>query len=379
MFLSAIVVAVLCVAGADLEPSYLARTASLLERVNADVPAMVAAAQPAADRLVRGGRLWAAGDPAFISELTGRAGGLMMIAGLGDAAPAPGDVVLYGPAPGAITPESIATSGAYVVAFADVPIAGASKTFDSYAEESHVSPTLAAIAPAWAFCGALVGACLERGKMPVTFETIGLPGGYPRIQQYQAQGIHFLDRVPAEGERFRDLGTQFCAKTIAILRRVESEERKKLERAGAWARETRSSGKTVYMYSMGHFVPAEIARSEMGKAFKTAEWYSGFTAMKKPEDPLNTGDLVFHIGYQHPPADLLARAKAAGARVLYVDLYEHRDYRNDPNVIWVDPMWPWDDAVVEVPGYDIPLLPPSGIVNSAIAWEIWRLTQLNGS
>jgi len=53
----------------------------------------------------------------------------------------------------------------------------------------------------------------------------------------------------------------------------------------------------------------------------------------------------------------------------------HRDYAGDPEVIWVDPMWPWYDACVDLEGYDVPVLASSGIVNGAIAWEIYRLTK----
>jgi len=36
-------------------------------------------------------------------------------------------------------------------------------------------------------------------------------------------------------------------------------------------------------------------------------------------------------------------------------------------------MWGWSDACVPLEGYDVPLLAASGIVNGAIAWEIYRL------
>jgi len=80
-----------------------------------------------------------------------------------------------------------------------------------------------------------------------------------------------------------------------------------------------------------------------------------------------------HICYQHPTDALLRKARPAGARVVYVSLYADRDFTKDDGVIWIDPMWNWSDACVPLEGYDIPLLPASGIVNGAIAWEIHRL------
>jgi hypothetical protein len=69
---------------------------------------------------------------------------------------------------------------------------------------------------------------------------------------------------------------------------------------------------------------------------------------------------------------MLDRAAQAGARVVYVDVLADRDYVGNPEVIWIDPMWPWSDACVPVSGYDIPALASSGVVNGAIAWEIYR-------
>lgn len=146
-----------------------------------------------------------------------------------------------------------------------------------------------------------------------------------------------------------------------------------MNRAGEWAARALADNKTVYLYCMGHFVPDEVAKSEIASKFKAATWNSGFTVIAPPDDAYAMGDVAIHIGYQHPPNGLYERARPSGAKIVYVDLLEHRDWIHDPHVIWVDPMWPWDDAVVTLPNYDIPMLPPSGIVNSAIAWEIFRL------
>lgn len=355
--------------------SYLLRVANAVEQIGKECNTMEASAQEAATRLVTGGKLWAAGNPAFVSELSGRAGGLMLIQSLGDATPAAGDVVMFGAEQASPLGDAVVKSGAHIVAFADAKIPGATTTFSGHASENKISPTFATIIPAWAYTGVLIKSCTRLGKMPVTYETIGLPGGYPRIQQYQAKGIFWIDYTPdpADTSPVSDLGAHFANEVAAMLRRVEKEERAKLDGAGTWASHAIKDGKTVYMYCMGHFIPDEIGKSEIAAKFKVNTWNSGFTALTPPDDPLTTGDLAIHIGYQHPPHGLFERALPAGARVVYVDLHQHRDSKSDPNVIWIDPMWPWDDAVVRLEGYDIPMLPPSGIVNSAIAWEIYRL------
>lgn len=359
---------------ASAEESYLLRVANAVEQVGKECKSMEPSAQEAAKRIVSGGKLWAAGNPAFVSELCGRAGGLMLIQPLGDATPAAGDVVMFGAEKASPFSEAVTKSGAYIVAFSDANVAGASITFSGHATENKISSTLAAIIPAWCYSGVLIKSCARMGKMPVTYETIGLPGGYPRIQQYQAKGIFWIDYTPdpADTSPTSELGVEFAHSVFDCLRRVEKEDRAKLDQSGQWAAQALKDGKTVYMYCMGHFIPDEIGKSEIAATFNVNTWNSGFTSLTPPDDPIAAGDLAIHIGYQHPPHGLFERALPAGAKVVYVDLLQHRDTKSDPNVIWIDPMWPWDDAVVHLKGYDIPMLPPSGIVNTAIAWEIYQ-------
>ena len=375
--LSAVLIsAALCLAlSARASESCLLRVVNAVEQVGKECKAMEPSAQDAATRLVAGGKLWAAGNLQFVSELCGRAGGLMLIQPLGDATPGADDVVMYGAEQAAALGDATAESGAHIVAFGESDVLGATARFSGHAREHNISPTLSSIIPAWTYTGILIKSCARMGKMPVTYETIGLPGGYPRIQQYQAKGIFWIDYTPdpSDTSPASDLGAAFAHDVAATLRRVEKEERARLDQAGQWAAQSLKNGKTVYMYCMGHFIPDEIGKSEIAGKFKVNTWNSGFTSLTPPGDPIAAGDLAIHIGYQHPPHGLFERALPAGAKVVYVDLLQHRDSKSDPNVIWIDPMWPWDDAVVRLKGYDIPMLPPSGIVNSAIAWEIYRL------
>ena len=40
------------------------------------------------------------------------------------------------------------------------------------------------------------------------------------------------------------------------------------------------------------------------------------------------------------------------------------------NLLRLNPQWPLADACVEIPGYDVPALPESGVVNAALYWSI---------
>ncbi|GMV93773.1 MAG: hypothetical protein AMXMBFR82_35510 [Candidatus Hydrogenedentota bacterium] len=361
--------------GAEL--SYLERTANAVDACRQQIPAMQSPADSAAKRLAEGGALWAAGHSAWVSELSGRAGGMMLIKNLGDATPAAGDVVLFAQVEGVELPASVLESGAFIVGFGARRPNDSMPWFANPAADAEISPTLGNVIPGWIFTAELVSALTRLGKMPVMYETIGLPGGYPRIYKFQREGIFWHEPHDVKPIDASALGNQYADAVNGILRRANVENRRNFATAGTWAAEALSGGHQVFMYCMGHFVPDEVGKTVIGEDFTAGVWNSGFTNLQPPSGAYNKGDVLIHIGYQHPPRGLLDAGRAANARVLYVDILRDRDFVDDSGVIWIDPMWSWPDACVTVEGYDIPILPPSGIVNSAIAWEIHRITREN--
>jgi hypothetical protein len=260
-------------------------------------------------------------------------------------------------------------SQAQVVAFGTPSATG----FANHAEASRVSPTLANAIPAWVFTGELVAALTRLGKMPVMFETIGGYGGYARMDKYRRGEIAFHDDVTVPPVAAGVIGGRYLDALGARLKRVETEQRVNLDKTGAWGREARQRGRHLFLYSMGHLIPEEVSRTKLGTFFHGAVWNAGFR-QPYPQDVYAPGDVAVLIGYQHPADELLRLARPAGARVAYVSVRADRDFANDPEVAWIDPMWDWLDACVSLEGYDIPILPASSVLNGAIIWEIYRLT-----
>jgi len=227
--------------------------------------------------------------------------------------------------------------------------------------------------PAWVFTGELVAALTRIGKMPVIYETIGMYGGMARIEQYKNGAVAFHENMTVPPMAPGVPGAEYITRVGAMLLRVDADERAKLDKAGAWAREAKAAGKQLFMYSMGHLFPDEVAKTDIGKTFKSAAWNAGFRTPPAPNDAYQPGDLAVLIGYQPPAIELVKRTRAAGARAVYVTVMGHRDDLESNDAIWIDPMWDWQDACVPITNYDVPMLPASGIVNGAIAWEIYRL------
>jgi len=350
--------------------SYLTRVEQAMELVRADLPAMAPLVESAADQLAGGGKYWATGQPPLISEFSGRAGGFMMLRDGRDKEIAPADLVMHFEGLGYPAPKT----PALLIVFGD-GAAGPNRV-RNHASEAGISDSLANAVTGWLFTGELIAALTRRGKMPVIYESIGAYGGNARMQQYKNGEIAWHDdsrKVPPCDAGV--IGNQYADTIIAMLRRINSQERSRIEQAGAWIRQARQAQvKSLFMYSMGHLFPDEVEKTLIGSVFRSAVWNAGFR-VPHPEDTYAEGEVAVHIGYQHPPRDLLERATAVGAKVVYVSVMPDRNYTAHKDAIWIDPMWDWPDACVPLPGYDVPLLAASGVVNGAIAWELYRLSE----
>ncbi len=356
------------------EESHLLRAAMALEDCAEAVPDMTAATEAAAERMAGGGRCWIAGHPGLVSEFSGRAGGLMMVRRLDAEKVSEKDVSLYFRVE-AERPDGVFPPAGYVVGFGPGEAPGADVWFDTQAARHGISASLAGAIYGWVFTGELVAALTRRGKMPVVYESIGAYGGYARIQKYGNGGVAWHEDMEVPAIEPGVMAARYIEAVAAMLRRADREEAESLARAAAWARVARQDGKKCVMYSMGHLFPGEIEETGIGSQFESAVWNGGFPHSAKPAHTFGEDDCVIHIGYQHPPEVLLRRAISAGARAAYVSVRPHRDFLNMESSLWIDPMWDWPDGCVEIAGYDVPALPASGIVNAAIAWEIYRLAR----
>jgi hypothetical protein len=95
-----------------------------------------------------------------------------------------------------------------------------------------------------------------------------------------------------------------------------------------------------------------------------------FASMADEANPLpgQTG-FVLHLSYQQPPSQLIRRAAAGEFRLTYCSVVRGAGDAA-AGIIYIDPHWPLADGCVNVPGYAIPILPASGVVQACIYWSI---------
>ncbi len=173
--------------GEPLVDNYLCRLRNTITQTRSNLTLLTKSANHAADEFVSGANLWVAGQQAdFIAEASGRAGGLMSIVPLGQQTPTNHDIVLYA-VPGSLDPQVLKTVGPWQEKGATVV------TFSSaaglYGNHFPID-TVANVVNLWAWTGEFVAACTRLGKMPVLYQSYGLPGGPERGKRYQGKRFH---------------------------------------------------------------------------------------------------------------------------------------------------------------------------------------------
>ncbi len=316
-------------------------------------------AGPASTRFVAGGSLWVAGrQPDFIAEACGRAGGLMTIAPLGQQRPGTNDTILYA-VPGALNREDLGRidnwrrQGAFVVVFGS--------TAGLYRELFPID-TVANVMDLWTWTGEFVAACTRLGKMPVLYQSYGLPGGPERGKKYEGKKFH--DDLTVSPVPSGVLAHEYLSRIERMLARIHESQMPKLIQAGQWSRQAKSARILV----TGHMFPrhAQDPRTTaVNDVVAVPAWED-----KDLLDASRLPDFVLYLGYQFAPRKLLEQAKANGLKLVYTDVEPAQPPQPGPNILYIDPGWPLPDACVNVPGYDIPILPASGVIQAAIYWTI---------
>ena len=362
---------------------YLTRLNAAVDGIAKDLPSITRSAEAAAKRFVeekQGISVW--GDAGFVTEALGRAGGVMAVKAGSSKKDSPiCEVMLLAPKEDKLA-ESVSAaatnrkSGGLVIGFGRADLmeqarkAGVEFDFviDTHIEKGKVPLDPAAQNTAlWVWTGEFVSACTRLGAMPTMYQSIMVPGS--RERNAALKGVTVcpgkVEQIPPGrlgGEYIKELRDR-----LAFLAGVENG---KILEAAKRASAARLAGKTAYGYCHGHSVMNTLGRSDnpgMLVGMK-ADWY-------KPKDGivLKSGDFVLMVGYdwlcQGPVwGDFAAKAREAGAGVAW----SFTDYKKEdvaavaPDEIWINQHWALGDAEVAVSGYDVRILPISGVIAEAV-------------
>jgi hypothetical protein len=345
------------------------------------LPAITSVAERAADRLVASGRIFMTGPAqGLVSEALGRAGGMMTLQGLGDPSGLrQGDVVLYASVkPVTDADETSITAacgrGALVVGVTRRPFPGPPGLVDVLGrakpaarpepEEYHVSASPAFAAVTWTFTGELVSAVARRGKMLPMYQSIVVPEG--KARNASRLGLDWEpNAVPPVKAGL--LGRTYLARLAACLRRMKATQMPRFAEAGKLAWDALEAGHTVWQMPVGHMPPYEpgLTEDHVTKTLPQDMTPEKLAGLVKP------GDVILYEGYYEPFGPWVETAHELGAKIVTVVSGTPDKPASAMGAdVCIDGCWPYGDALVDVPGYDVRILPPSGVIQSLAYWML---------
>jgi hypothetical protein len=356
---------------------------------------MAQVAEKVAEQLLDGGRLFiASARPDFASEGFVRSGGLMLLeecgadgSGLGE-----GDAVLLGwsdtdPEAERALLSRLVGSGAFIVAIGPVPTTEATQeqvaVLDAFLESAPSQPadllrafdgaayplvSLENLVLLWTFTGELVAALTRRGHMPTLYQSVLVPGARQRNERRGQHRFESEHEVPplAPGE----LGGTYLDRLGDGLRTLASREAEAIEQV-AWAGTAAlRQGRRIHAFLISHFpVHQWGAPGDPALMRKLSQVHGETPSIAELEAEFGAGDLFFFLGYYNRPREAYALARRRQATIADVITGPPTDDGPAPDLI-IRPGWPYGDALVPVPNYDIAILPASGIVQTAIYWAV---------
>jgi hypothetical protein len=412
---SVILVAVVGLASAaaatpSADAAYFAWVRQCVGGIAQELPGITASAQVAAGHFVRDNwDLGAWGEGSFADEFTGRAGGLMPIVAPSTTGGAHPVIVLYCPHEAHLADDWAAirafhAHGDLVIAFTRPELvaeaARAGLKFD-FVVDNHAAPhgglfpvglsrrtpewvvptdPVANMIGLWTWVGEFVGACTRLGKMPPMWQSFMVPGAHGRDTPFIGMRFHAGTPTPiAPGW----VGRQYLSSLRWSLDTLDRLEADHIATAGEEAHAAHVAGHAAYAALTGHsFVELLGCPHDPGYLTKLVKDWS----VQREDITVQRGDFVLCVGYDSPFVgtdfgNLEERARATGATVVTscTDYHPELIAALPPGEMFIDQRWDLGDALVQLPGYDIKVLPPSGVIGQTILWMVeakyWQLEQ----
>ena len=228
----------------------------------------------------------------------------------------------------------------------------------------------------WTFTGELVAAMTRGGHMPVMFQSVLMQGAQDRNKSFGTRRFHTTHDVPPipPGQ----LGGAYLDGITTCFRSLRNEA-PAVTRAAAAAVEVLNNNRQIHAFLISHF-PVHQAGAPGDPGYMTAlETFTGETPdAAELERKLGPGDLFFFLGYYRRPTTAYEVARRRECTIVEVitGADESIPDGHDPDYK-IDPGWHYSDSLVDVPGYDVRILPASGILQAAVYWSvIGQITEL---
>lgn len=395
---------------ADAYRQWLLATMDLVET---NLPSITQAAQLAADQFIAGRDLGVRGGAYLSEELGARAGGLCAYRAKKGV---PGDLIFYAfgvatqkdPIVGDLLnkeladAEALAAAGSTVIGLASYKqLAAAGQLerarnackilLDNFAPagdglfpDAEGRPniptfTTANVIVAWVWTAEFFSACTRAGYTPAMYQSILNDPERTRYAKYL--NVRFHDDLKVAPIPAGQLGVTYLAELRDLFTAVRETQWQALADTARRAAQTLRDGGKVYVFSIGHYSPTHTG----GQLLTDSAGFERLIlprATSKVEYPIpGAADFGLAIGYSVPPgdawwngADTLLR-KAGGGVSWIISGHRMQPDSLRANEQIIDMCWPDGDAAIKIPGYDVNICPPSGVMGEALMWmvtaEVW--------
>jgi len=219
----------------------------------------------------------------------------------------------------------------------------------------------------WTFTGELVAALTRSDQMPAMYQSVLVLGARQRNADVGTRRFHKTHSVSPLSAGM--IGSTYLDKIKDCLGAGRDGEIAQVARACA---QVWKNGNGIQAFLVSHF-PIHQAGAPGDPGFmKPLEVFKGeIPDETELEDKLHPGDLFFFLGYYRRPARAYEIVRARKCQIVEIITGTDDSVLEGPEPDYViHPGWHYTDSLVTVPGYDVRILPASGILQTAIYWAV---------
>ena len=379
--------------GSNAVDSYVTSVFQVLQKHQAALPRLIAPANATANAVMHGGAFYLAGDQGWVAEGDGRAGGLMVVRPLSASKPAvKGDVVWLAYTPRTYTEEEqqareLEGQGCLVIAFGPRLASGAphfTHWIDSFtppAADDNLT-RMGNIISLWTATGEVTASASRAGKTLAFFQSDSVESSNVRNHMYgilpppgvwnslaEKRSLAFHDGFPQMAPIQPGVLSQaYISYVENMLQNIREWDLSSIMSVGQEMSRRAAEGHPALLMLVGHMMP--FAVDQNSKLFRYIDIQK---QRNEVESQLHQGGYFVFIGYVGVYLDLLREVRQAGATAAWIvsSLPTEVHFSQWGDVV-IDQQWRIGDCAVEAPGYDVRILPPSGIAQLFIYETLLR-------
>jgi hypothetical protein len=377
---------------------YSAQVLAYLDRTEATIASMKAYADSAAARLAAGGQIYVTGDEdqagipgGFSTETLGRAGGIYRMMTLPSSGNVKsGDVVLAGTMDLATSAQAnllsiVRSKKALIILFGskDSPVASLADYIVDNGFKPGIAPVMlldngttigplagvANVIGMWTFSSELVASVNRLGKMLNMYQSGFVTGANARNSSLGTN--MFQPNTQVSPIQPGVLGRQYISALRGFMAKIRTEELPDFCRAGMLCAAARAGNHNLILSNIGHYMDSQARMVGYPQVFSAV--LDNKNGVSNLQGKITKDDVWVYIGYSSYPVNELNYASQMGTKTVSAfcsGTTSDADINPSLMNVYIDPYWRLGDAVVDVPGYDIKVIPPSGVVMVSCYWMI---------